>query len=214
MLGAPGIAHADQGPGYGGDADGLEVTWKEPKSKAMAAEPPPVPSGGDGGSTPTADPERLAMEAADVTLQVDGIGFRGLSEVAIQFGSEPPTVVRADQTGTMAASFPATEAADPGTTVVAVGRSPSGATRTLVGSVPPLAFGTDLMGLVPWLVAIPVVLIAIAALMRRRPRPPAETAILLLEPAPAGPMISPGPPPLSDPPPAGSHFALDPPKNP
>jgi hypothetical protein len=112
----------------------------------------------------------MAMSADASSLRVDGIGFRGLSEVVIQFGSQDPVAVRADQTGTVVADFPATDAAAPGTTVVAIGRSPSGATRTLVGSVPPLPHGVDLMGLVPWLIAAPVALIALAALARRRPQ--------------------------------------------
>lgn len=168
-LGMPAIAHAEQGPGYGGDADSLDVTWKEPKDKAMAAGPPPVPSG-ESGSADLPDPERMAMSAESASLRVDGVGFRGKSEVVIQFGSEDPIAVRADQTGTVVADFPATDAAAPGTTVVAIGRSPSGATRTLVGSVPPLPHGVDLMGLVPWLIAAPVALIALAALGRRRPQ--------------------------------------------
>ncbi len=174
-LGAPAIAHADQGPGYGGDADSLNVSWQEPENQAMAAGPPPVPSGQDGTGS-VRDPERMAMSAGASSLRVDGIGFRGLSEVVIQFGSEDPVAVRADQTGTVLADFPATEVAAPGTTVVAIGRSPSGATRTLIGSVPPLAHGADLMGLVPWLLAAPVALIALAALLRRRPSPTAAHA--------------------------------------
>ena len=172
-LGAPAIAHADQGPGYGGDADSLDVSWKETKDKAMAAGPPPVPSG-ESGSSDLPDPERMAMSPDSSSLRVDGIGFRGMSEVVIQFGSEDPVAVRADQTGTVVADFPATDAAAPGTTVVAIGRSPSGATRTLVGSVPPLPHGVNLMGLVPWLIAAPVALIALAALARRRPQRAAQ----------------------------------------
>jgi len=172
-LGAPAIAHADQGPGYGGDADSLDVSWKETKDKAMAAGPPPVPSG-ESGSRDLPDPERMAMSPDSSSLRVDGIGFRGMSEVVIQFGSEDPVAVRADQTGTVVADFPATDAAAPGTTVVAIGRSPSGATRTLVGSVPPLPHGVNLMGLVPWLIAAPVALIALAALARRRPQRAAQ----------------------------------------
>ena len=174
-LGAPAIAHADSGPGYGGDADSLDVSWKEPKNKAMAAGPPPVPSG-ESNADNLPDPERVALSADSTSLRVDGIGFRGMSEVVIQFGSEDPVAVRADQTGTVVADFPATDAAAPGTTVVAIGRSPSGATRTLVGSVPPLPHGVNLMGLVPWLIAAPVALIALAALARRRPQKQTELA--------------------------------------
>ncbi len=198
-LGAPAVAHADQGPGYGGDADSLEVTWKENKDKALAA-PPPVPSDENDGDAPR-DPDRMSLVGDAATLEVDGIGFRGLSEIEIQFGSEDPVAVRADQTGTVVASFPGTQSADPGTTVVAIGRSPSGATRTLVGSVPPLPHGTNLMGLVTWAIVAPVVLIAGSALLRHRPRRRPEVDAPLLAPAPAGPPVAglPMPAPTSQP---------------
>ncbi|MCU0278485.1 MAG: hypothetical protein MUF33_03370 [Candidatus Nanopelagicales bacterium] len=193
-LGMPAVAHAEQGPGYGGDADGLEVSWKTNENQALAAAPPPVPTDTESGasSQPAQDPERIATAADAAQLQIDGIGFRGLSEVQIQFGSAQPVAVRADQTGTITADFPATGAADPGTTVVAIGRGPSGATRTLVGSIPPLPHGTNLMGLVPWVLVVPVVLLAVAGMIGRRPRRVREYEVpsLLLAPAPTGPMIA------------------------
>ncbi len=202
-LGMPAVAHADQGPGYGGDADGLEVSWQKNENQALPA-PPPVPSDEQSGPTsaPAQDPQRIATSATAVTLQIDGIGFRGLSEVRIQFGSQEPVAVRADQTGTITADFPATGSADPGTTVVAIGRGPSGATRTLVGSIPPMPHGTNLMGLAPWALVLPVVLLAVAGLIGRRPRRSAE-----LEAPPSGPMIGGYPMPA----PTTAPIALHPP---
>lgn len=188
-LGTPGVAYSDQGPGYGGNADGLEVSWdKKPQDKALAAAPPPVPSDTNSrDSGPIRDPQRIALEGDSASLRIDGVGFRGLSEVAIQFGSQDPVAVRADTTGTVAATFPGTDAAAPGTTVVAIGRGPSGATRTLVGSVPPLPNGVNLMGFVPWVVALPIILLATVGMLRGRPQRPAEaddSALLLAPPAP------------------------------
>ncbi len=193
-LGTPAIAYADQGPGYGGNADGLEVSWdKKPQDKALAAAPPPVPSDSNSGdSGATRDPQRIAMDGDSASLRIDGVGFRGLSEVSIQFGSQDPVAVRADTTGTVAATFPGTDAAAPGTTVVAIGRGPSGATRTLVGSVPPLPNGVNLMGLVPWVVALPIILLAAVGMLRRRPQQPVavDDSGLLLAPPPAGLMVA------------------------
>lgn len=207
-LGAPAVAHAEQGPGYGGDANGLEVSWQENRDQALPA-PPPVPSDENAGtdSGPVTDPDRLSFIGDTATLEVGGIGFRGLSEVVIRFGSEQPVAVRADQAGSVAAGFPGTHSADPGTTVVAVGRSPSGATRTLVGSVPPLPHGTNLMGMVTWLIVAPVVLIVAAAIMRHRAGRDASTALLAA--APTGqpitvyPMPAPTRPPVVMAPPPG-----------
>lgn len=171
FLCVPSVAHAEQGPGYGGDADALAVTWENPKNKAMAAGPPPVPTEQDGGASdgPVTDPKRLALSGDQSRLNVEGIGFRGLSEVTVQFGDEDPVAVRVDQTGTMSTTFPATGTDAPGTTIVAIGRGPSGAIRTLVGSVPPMPSGANLMGMVPWLIVAPVVGIAALSLVRRRP---------------------------------------------
>jgi hypothetical protein len=195
LLGSPAVAHAGQGPGYGGDADSLEVSWQKQENQALAAAPPPVPTDSNAGadSGPVRDPQRIATNAvASSSLLIDGIGFRGLSEVVIQFGSEDPVAVRADQTGTIEATFPATEASAPGTTVVAIGRSPSGATRTLVGSVPPLPHGTNLMGMVVWVVVAPIALVAVAGLLRRVPRHQGDTEVpsQLLAPPPTGPMVA------------------------
>lgn len=216
---------AAEGPGYGGDAGGLNVTWKTPKNKAAA--PPPVP--GDSNENAPANPNKVGLVPDGARLQVDGIGFRGLSQVEIQFGTQEPQPVRADTTGSVSADFLATTADAPGTTVVAIGRGPSGAIRTLVGSVPPLPYGPNPMGIVPWLLIIPIVGLAILGTAgRRQPAPVAETedASLIFDPAPLGPPIEqiPMPPPVtaalrlpapvgpgSPAPPYGAPIALPPP---
>jgi hypothetical protein len=205
-LGTPAVAYAAQGPGYGGNADGLEVSWDEqPQDKALAAAPPPVPSDSNsGGSGPIRDPQRIVMEGDSASLRIDGVGFRGLSEVSIHFGSQDPVAVRADATGTVAATFPGTDAAAPGTTVVAIGRGPSGATRTLVGSVPPLPNGVDLMGLVPWVVALPIILLATVGMLRGRPPRPVGVDDPGILPAPAGLTVTPTAP-IARPAPAGAR---------
>jgi hypothetical protein len=186
FLCVPSVAHAEQGPGYGGDADALAVTWENPKNKAMAAGPPAVPTEQNGGTSdgPLTDPKRLALSPEQSRLNVEGIGFRGLSEVTVQFGDEDPVAVRVDQTGTMTTTFPATGTDAPGTTIVAIGRGPSGAIRTLVGSVPPMPSGTNLMGMVPWLIVVPVVGIAALSLVRRRPAEQADANVAFGKPAP------------------------------
>jgi hypothetical protein len=180
--------HAAEGPGYGGDAGGLNVTWKTTENKAAA--PPPVP--GDSNENAPADPNKVVFVPEGARLQVDGIGFRGLSEVEIQFGAQKAQPVRADTTGSVSADFLATTSDAPGTTVVAIGRGPSGAIRTLVGSVPPLPHGPNPMGIVPWLLIVPIVGLAILGTAgRRRPAEVNETedAGLVFGEVPLGPPI-------------------------
>ena len=72
VVGAATPVQAAEGPGYGGDAGGLNVTWKTPASQA--AGPPSVP--GDSGSDAPADPNKVGLIPDGARLQVDGIGFR------------------------------------------------------------------------------------------------------------------------------------------
>lgn len=220
--------HAAEGPGYGGDAGGLNVTWKTTENKAAA--PPPVP--GDSGEKAPADPNKVVLLPEGARLQVDGIGFRGLSRVEIQFGSQKRQPVQADTTGSVSADFLATTADAPGTTVVAIGRGPSGAIRTLVGSVPPLPHGPNPMGIVPWLLIIPIIGVAILGTAgRRTPQPTLESedSDLVFGTAPLGPPLEqiPMPPPVtsalrlpapaapgSPAPPSGAPIALPPPADP
>lgn len=200
---------AAEGPGYGGDAGGLNVTWKTPKNQA--AGPPSVP--GDSNENAPADPTKVGFVPDGAQLQVAGIGFRGLSAVNIQFGNQEPQPVRADTTGSVSANFLATSAESPGTTVVAVGRGPSGAIRTLVGSVPPLPHGPNPMGIIPWLLIIPLIGLAILGTAgRRAPRPttPETEDISLIFGPPVGEPVS----DLAMPAPTTSVLGLPPPPGP
>lgn len=118
----PAVAQAD-GPGYGGSADRLSVSWAA-GSGGSAALP-----GGGGGS------------GADL-LVVTGLGFRGLSAVSLQVGNRGAAVHRSSDVGSVRIEVPSSEVPTaPGTSVIAIGRAPSGTTRTLVGAVPPRSHG-------------------------------------------------------------------------
>jgi hypothetical protein len=133
----PAPAHAD-GPGYGGDADSLTVRW-QPQSGAT----------GEG-------------------LAVYAVGFRGGSSVNLRVGAATDRAVKADASGALrilvvqaaagiaakTSELPVLEAAagrlSAGTSVLAVGETPAGDRRTLVGAVPPPAAGTGPADVVPW----------------------------------------------------------------
>ncbi|MFI5495087.1 hypothetical protein [Actinoplanes sp. NPDC051859] len=138
---APSAALAD-GPGYGGTADALTVQWQ-----------PPAGATGDG-------------------LAVYAVGFKAGSAVNIRVGSDPERPVVADPAGALrvlvlVASATPTPASTPdttvltaaagavgrlasGTSVLAVGETPTGVLRTLVGSVPPPDSGRGLQDIAPW----------------------------------------------------------------
>ena len=143
-----------EGPGYGGGADTLTVSW-QPAGTAKAAGTAPG-TGGRGAGVAAAD---LTAEASGLELTVDGVGFRGRSAVEVRVGSAEPLATRADATGTLNVGVPARTAdvAGTGTSVVATGRSPSGTSMTLVGAIPPKPTGTGPVDLVPWLAAAVVV---------------------------------------------------------
>lgn len=144
-------ASAD-GPGYGGGADRLAVSWDtQPPTTAMGL---PV-TGRSGTAEGAASASDLRSVTDDVSLSVNGVGFRGLSAVEVRVGSGEPFEVRTDATGTLAVRAPASssDAVQSGTSVVAIGRSPSGTTKTLVGSVPPRPDGIGPVDLVPWVAA-------------------------------------------------------------
>ncbi|MFN8126972.1 MAG: PAS domain-containing protein [Candidatus Nanopelagicales bacterium] len=106
---------------------------------AAAADTPgaPVPESIDGAAA--ADPTLLSAGMAGPQLSVFGIGFRGKSDVNLRVGGGQPLDVRVDDSGTLQIDVPRKDSAQaqPGTSVLAQGRSPSGATCTLVGAVPP-----------------------------------------------------------------------------
>jgi lysozyme family protein len=100
---------------------------------------------------------------------VYGVGFRGKSEVNLRVGDAKAVNVRVDPNGTLTMDVPHAESADavPGTSVLALGRGPSGATRTLIGAVPPLPSGLGPAQFVPWIVAVAAALAAGVWAVRR-----------------------------------------------
>ncbi len=188
-------AFAD-GPGYGGDAGQLSVTWT--REDAAPQEPPspdvnpvqdaPAPS------SPSSDsdtPAALAVGGsargvgAVVRLPIAadpagsrttrspcscaGSGFRGKSEVEVRIGSQAAVITRADSAGALAVALDPAQIgqAQPGLSVMAVGRNQSGTEVTLFGSVPPVADGSGPMSLVPW-AAGAIALTGLALWTRRR----------------------------------------------
>ena len=102
-------------------------------------------------------------------LRVGGVGFRGLSVVSVRVGSRPAFLARVDRTGTLVVTAPAAaaDAITAGTSVVALGRAPSGTSKTLVGSVPPRPSGTGPVDLVPWVITAVIVGLLGSWLVRR-----------------------------------------------
>lgn len=156
-LTAPGAALAD-GPGYGGTADTLTVQWK---------------------------PQAATVEG----LAVYAVGFKGGSPVNLRVGASAEQAVVADAAGALrvlvvsAASSPApaptpdttvlpvingsTGRLPSGTSVLAVGETPAGMTRTLIGSIPPAEAGWGIQDVAPWAAAA-AALGAVALWSRRR----------------------------------------------
>ena len=158
-VGSPGAALAD-GPGYGGTADALTVQWQSPAD-----------AGKDG-------------------LAVYAVGFRSGSAVNLRVGATAEQAVTADVAGALrvlvvggVTPVPAPTAdttvlpvgastaggLSTGTSVLAVGETPTGALRTLVGSVPPPAAGWGVRDLAPWAAAAAALAGAALWLRRRNP---------------------------------------------
>ena len=114
---------------------------------------------------PTLEPDRLQ-------LQVNGLGFRAKSTVLIRVGDAAPVTARSDTAGSLDIAIdPALlGGAQPGLSVVAIGRAPSGTAVTLYGSVPPEPAGIGPMTLIPWL-ALAVGVVSVGVWLRRRRRP-------------------------------------------
>ncbi len=211
-----------EGPGYGGNADTLTVSWV-PADEAVepaeaptdtpadtpAPEAPPVdPGTGDspiddaaaaapavllGSGLRTAGfrvqsegQPTLAPDALE--LQVNGLGFRAKSEVVVRIGDSAPVASRSDTAGSLSVAIdPALiGGTEPGLTVVAVGRGPSGTAVTLYGSVPPEPSGLGPMTLVPWF-ALAVALVGGGLWLRNRRRDPAESSTT--DPTDAAPAV-------------------------
>ena len=143
-VGSGGAALAD-GPGYGGTADTLTVQWQSPAG---------------------ASAEGLAVYA---------LGFRGGSPVSLRVGSAPTTTVKADLSGavrvlvvggSVTTSAPATDTTvlpveyvaggrfAAGMVVSAVGQTPAGVIRSLVGAIPPAEAGAGAQDVVQWGAAV------------------------------------------------------------
>ncbi|GAA2574336.1 hypothetical protein GCM10010435_57180 [Winogradskya consettensis] len=136
---APGAALAD-GPGYGGTADALTVQWQ-------------------------------AESNTNNGLAVYAVGFRGGSTIQLRVGSSDDRMIAADQSGALRVLVLGTTAPTPaasadttdttvlkvdetstgrlsaGTSVLAIGETPAGDVRRLVGSVPPPAAGRGIQDL-------------------------------------------------------------------
>ena len=182
------MAAAD-GPGYGGDAGALAVTWVASTDAAPATTTPtqtdqpastttdaPVPSAMSFGGGARGVAAAFALPATDpaltpdaMSLMVRGLGFRSKSKIQVRIGSDLPVETRADTAGALAVALDPRKlgGAQPGVSVMAVGRNQSGTEVTLFGSVPPVADGSGPMSLVPWVVAC-VALVGLAAWVRRR----------------------------------------------
>ena len=156
VLIAP-AALAQEGPGYGGTADELAVTWTEPDRLVAMGEP---------GST-------IELEGSNLALDVFGLGFRGRSEVVVTVGTNDPVTTRVDPTGTLDLSVGLQQldaGPQPGTSVVVLGRAPAGTSRTLVGAVPPVPSGMGPADLIPWIVGVALAGAGATAVRRRRVR--------------------------------------------
>lgn len=159
MTAAP-VANAEEGPGYGGTADELAVVWQPVEQVNLAAGPTMAVA---------ADSELIRTEQQSAQLVVRGVGFRGRSEIALRVGAEGTEVLRVDESGSLEAEVATStgDVAEPGTSVIAIGRAPSGAARTLVGAVPPLPSGLGPADLVPWVAAAAAAVGAIVTWRRR-----------------------------------------------
>lgn len=159
VMAAP-VAHAEEGPGYGGTAHELAVVWQPIEQVNLAAGPTLAMAD---------DTELIRTDRLAAQLIVRGVGFRGRSEIELRVGAEDAEVLRVDESGTLEVEVATstTDVAEPGTSVIAIGRAPSGAARTLVGAVPPLPSGLGPADLVPWVAATGVVLAAMVGWRRR-----------------------------------------------
>ena len=196
-----------EGPGYGGTADKLSVSWTTTASPGTAVPPPaparepkgssdvPEPNGsgpgsaaifhGSRGSSVRVVARASSMPAAGVTasglsLSVGGVGFRGLSAVRVRVGTGAAYTGRADATGTLQVLVPVASDTEvrAGMSVVALGNAPSGTSMTLVGSIPPRPLGKGPVDVVPWFVAAILLATAASWLLRRVGSSQRKTALV------------------------------------
>ena len=107
-------------------------------------------------------------------LQVEGLGYRSNGIVEIQFGSGPGQRTHADPTGQVRLIVPhrLIAAGQPGASVVVVGRSRIGTSRTLISAVPPKPAARGPADALPWAGAAGVLAYVSLALLRGRRRGP------------------------------------------
>jgi hypothetical protein len=124
LLASPGVAAAE-GPGYGGKADKLVLKRKD-KQQGKGSD-----SAGE--------------------LAVFGVGFRGGSKITLRIGSGEDKAAVADESGALRVLV--NGSAHAGTTIVAVGQTPSGSAWTLVGSVPSEEAASGPQDFTSWIIA-------------------------------------------------------------
>lgn len=161
-------AHAVEGPGYGGTADALTVSWVDP-GDAPDTEAVVALGGGRGSAVIVRSTSQPTLEPDRMRLQVNGLGFRAKSNVVIRVGDAAPVSSRSDTAGSLNVAIdPALiGGTQPGLSVVAIGRTPSGTAVALYGSVPPAPAGAGPMSVVPWIV-LSAALAGLAVWLRRR----------------------------------------------
>ena len=129
---------------------------------------------GYGGTADQLSVRWSTTQAVGAALTVSGVGFRAGSSVALRVGDTVEELVIADATGAVTAGTAVTEAV--GSSIIAVGQTPSGSTLTLVGFVPSPATGDGTRSLSTWvlpalgIVAIAGVLLGRSRRRSRRPR--------------------------------------------
>ena len=155
-VAVPAVAWAD-GPGYGGTADQLQITWVTSSSSEASAHVGAASSN-----------DVISTNAEE--MKISGGGFRGESFVNIQIGSTKIQTRRSDMSGTLDMVVRSTPDDQPGMSVVAIGTSPGGTRRTLVGAIPPKPSGVGPGQIVPWL-GLATICGAVGTYVWRRGRP-------------------------------------------
>ena len=99
-------------------------------------------------------------------LAVFAVGFKGGSPIRLRVGSATERTMAADDAGALRLTV--LEAGQvTGTSVVAMGRTPAGALRTLLGSVPPRATAIGPADVAPWGAGTVAAAAGVLAFMRR-----------------------------------------------
>lgn len=111
-------------------------------------------------------------------LQIDGAGYRAKAIADIRLGSNPIEQVRADERGRVRVRVPhrLITAGQPGLSVIVIGRSKFGTSRTLISAVPPQAPASGPFDWLSWTVAAVVLACSGFTVLRRRRRGPAAPA--------------------------------------